>query len=334
MTKTVLVTVSDDRFGRKEGQYARTQASIPAVIGSHVHIDKYLMATWADIESSYFYKENEILLRNKDAARNGRAYKPYVIKQALDTLNEGDFLIYTDCSPEMWNHGFEFEFKYFKFNIRQLHELCAGNKGILTPFVKWDTRFIPTDGLGRHTHANFTTERCIEEMGYRRYRSSFMHASGMVILQKNNLSSLFVDTWLFYNLIPACACLGDPAIPDDYSYWDDNEDRYKMGHRHDQSISGLLVNGLNPMLIDPPPAHFHPYNFLNYCRPGWPYSFINSNTPVEPRKINKGDSVKNAAGMVLRVFEIWPGPNGTEKYIVGLHRESAYQTTEDKLTPI
>jgi hypothetical protein len=328
MNKTALVTVSDDRFGRKNGTYAATQALIPGIVEQHVNIDRYFMVTWQDIEKSQFYKDNQILLQNKDAAKNGRAYKPYVIREALKELRPGDFLIYTDCSPEMWGSVAKFHYK-----LDKLKELCVANNGILTAFVKWDTRPIPPGGLGIHTHANFTTERCIERMFCNHLRNSFMHASGMVVLQKGALSLTFIDEWLYYNLDDACATMGDPNNSNDYSYWDEHENRYKMGHRHDQSISGLLINLYNQDCIDPVNAGNHTYNFLEYCIPSLNYKFINSNSSVEKRKIKKGDDVLNSAGVLLRVWEIWPSSNG-EIYIVGVHRESAYQTTEDKLTVI
>jgi hypothetical protein len=204
------------------------------------------------------------------------------------------------------------------------------NRGILSPFVTWDTRSIPRSGLGIHTHRNFTMDLCINAMQCEAYTDSFMHASGMMVFQKRPLVMHFMNEWLHYNLIPECACLGDPNIPDDYSYWTDHEDRYKMGHRHDQSISGLILNQMDHDLIQPPPAEYHPYNFLNFCRVGHNYQFVNSNTPVEPMRIKKGDTVRNTAGETLRVFDIWPG-GVNEYYIVGKHRESAYKTTEDKI---
>lgn len=172
-------------------------------------------------------------------------------------------------------------------------------------------------------------------MGLTRFEKSYMHASGMVVLQKNKLSWEFIELWLHYNLIPECCALGDPEKDNDYSYWDEYESRYKMGHRHDQSISGLLINEMNPKLLEPRQQTGLPiYNFLNYCVPTSGYRFIDSNTPAPERKIKKGMDVINEAGIKLRVFEIWPDNYGKEKIIVGLHRESAYQTTEDKLTPV
>jgi hypothetical protein len=289
------------------------------------------MATWSMIQRSTFYKENEILLSNKDAAKNGRAYKPYVIKEALDQLADGDFLIYTDCSPEMWDSVPTDDGLY---KIHVLQDLCNFNNGILTCFVRWDTRPIVNNGLGIHTHRNFTTDRCIIKMGARQWEDSYMHASGMIVLQKNTLSKMFVEEWLHFNLDPDCCALGNPNIEDDYSYWDEYEKRYKMGHRHDQSISGILLNFHNPKLIDTPKTEINPYNFLNYCKIGADYNFIDSNTLPPKRRIKKGMDVLNYAGIKLRVFEIWPSANGLEKIIVGRHRESAYQTTEDKLQPI
>jgi site-specific DNA-adenine methylase len=60
-------------------------------------------------------------------------------------------------------------------------------------------------------------------------------------------------------------------------YYQDEVERYgKIGHRHDQSISGLLINRMNNRLV----KNVGKYNFLDYCRIGYEYSFIESNPPA------------------------------------------------------
>jgi hypothetical protein len=337
MSKVLLCTVSDDRFGRKEGLYQVTQDKIEFIFKNNSFgITDILSLKWNDIELSNFFKENKSLLSNPDAARNGRAYKPYAISEGLKKINQGDFLIYTDCSPEMWNMQNEFIISQ-DYNIDVIKNLCINNNGILSAFVKWDTRNISAGSLGIHTHENFTTDLCMHVMGLQQYSKSFMHASGMMVIQKLPHTISFVEEWLHYNCIDKCACLGRTEIPGDYSYWDFSEEYTKMGHRHDQSISGLLINKMNGSLIDIiyDTRGLHTYNFLNFCRLGKEYQFINSNfNPDQEKRIKKGiNNVKNSAGIVLSVFEFRP-ENGIEWIIVGPHRESCYRTTADKLTPI
>ncbi len=334
--KTLLCTVSDDRFGRKEGLYQATQKNILNLFqfNPHFGIKDFLMLTWDDISKTKFYEDNKTLLDNADAARNGRVYKPYTIKTALDSLNEGDFLIYTDCSPEMWKISPDF-YLGPELNLKVLKTLCTQNNGILSYFVKWDTRNIGAGELGIHTHDNFTTHRCIDKMGLQQHSANFMHASGMIVLQKSQRTVDFVNEWLYWNCIDECACLGRANVPGDYSFWDFKEEFTKMGHRHDQSISGLLINKMGNNLIDiVHNTSFQTYNFLNLCLPNYKYSFIDPNTIINgPRRLKKGDKVKNQQDQELFIFEFRPS-HGTEWILVGPHRESCYLTTKDKLTLI
>ncbi len=155
-----------------------------------------------------------------------------------------------------------------------------------------------------------------------------MHASGFMCIQKSAKTMQFIEEWLYWNLIDECSCLGRHDIPNDYSYWDHNEELKKMGHRHDQSVSGLLINKHGYKLIDVIyDTPFHTYNFLNFCKPGVKYNFIDPNhNPETERRIKKGDTVINAQGKELIVFEVWP-KDGIEILHIGLHRESLYATT-------
>lgn len=326
----ILVTVSDDRFGRKNGAYAATQDKITHLVASHPHLNiTHFPFTFDVITKTDFYSQNKTMLDNKDAARNGRVYKPFVILEALKAVQNGEFVIYNDCSPEMWFDGMNIT-GYDDTN--QLKRLCEQNGGILSAFVKWDTRPIHKGGLGIHTHENFTTERCIKKMDLEKYTRSFMHASGFMCIQKSAKTMQFIEEWLYWNLIDECSCLGRHDIPNDYSYWDHNEELKKMGHRHDQSVSGLLINkhgyNLIDIIYDTP---FHTYNFLNFCKHGVQWKFIDPNiNPETERRIKKGDTVINSKGVELKVFEVWP-KDGIEIFHVGLHRESLYATTEPEI---
>jgi len=104
--KTILVTVSDDRMGRKGGIYRKTQLNMIELLRPFQLIDEFYMPCWDDIIDTDFYKQNRTLLDHVDPARNGRAYKPFAISEALKKIDEGDILIYQDCSPEMWTMDF------------------------------------------------------------------------------------------------------------------------------------------------------------------------------------------------------------------------------------
>lgn len=332
MSRTILVTVSDDRFGRKDGAYKQTQYKIAHILISHnpnfgVEL---LQWDWTKIQHSDFYKAPKIktLLDNQDPARNGRAYKPLVIQHELHKLAFGDYLIYNDCSPELWPMPDNYEIPG-KYNLAVLHDLVRINGGILSAFVKWDKQTPITNGLGIHTHDNFTTDRCIKRMDAENHRYDYQHASGFIAIRKTEETVEFVREWVHFNCIDECAGMGRAEVADDYSFWD-AEELHKMGHRHDQSISGILINKRGGNLIDLPAYEgINPYNFLQYCRRDVEYQFISSNNKhiPGPNEIKKGSTVKNANGQILTVFEF--AQYG--EVVVGKHRQSCYKTKVDKL---
>jgi len=280
MSKVALVTVSDDRSGRKNGKYSETQDRIRTLFEQHVNfgITDLFLWKWEDIIKTNFYLENKKILDHMDPAMNGRCYKPFVIKEALEKLEDGDFLIYNDVSPEWWPADL-YSIDQSVYSLDVILDLCKKNEGILTA----DTNWYACGETGDHTHENFTLERCMDRMNMSEYRHGIQHASGMIVLIKSKKSVDFVDEWLKWNVIDECASLGsvesDPVPPERCvcEYWHDEVERYgKIGHRHDQSISGLLINRMNNKLV----KNVGKYNFLDYCRIGYEYSFIESNPPA------------------------------------------------------
>lgn len=291
----LLVTVSDDRSGRKGGKYKETQDKIERIFRNNPQfgISKFHMWNWDEIAHTDFYKNNMTLLNNVQADRNGRAYKAFVIYEGLKSLKDGDFLIYTDCSPEMWAFDFMREdgiIDPLTYDLNVLKNLCIENNGILTPYIMWDDKDAPLYEMvqvkspsqkkeyGCHTHANFTLDRCIQKMGLWEYRNSLQHGSGTIILCKSANTLKFVKEWVYWNSIDECASLGWANIKNDYSFWTE-ELHIKLGHRHDQSISGLLINKMGYSLIKEPIDLYRPplSNFLRFARIGIHYDFVDSN---------------------------------------------------------
>jgi hypothetical protein len=339
--KTFLVTFSDDRMGRKGGVYKQTQTFlhqyIKDIVSTPIDHRPYDYGMFAQ---SDFYQKNFALCRHIDAAKNGRVFKPWAICEILREAAADDFVIYSDCSPEMWDVE-KVNFYYHEHNNRTnlpnldvLLNLCSSNNGILSPFIKWDTVPLRAGDLGIHTHRHFTTDRCMQVMGMVRYENSFMPASGMMVFRKNKLSMDFINRWLTWNKIDQCSALGWANRDNDYSFWD-GEDEKKMGHRHDQSVAGLLINDMNPNCVDHYQRDWPGHNFLNYCYTGQTYNMIDTNTIVKESasRIFKGDHVINEQGIKLKVFEI-RSINNVEWILVGLHRESLYMTTADKLKKV
>lgn len=333
MSRILLCTFASDRFGRKGSMYEQTQKKVQEIFENNpgFGISDFLMMTWNDLIKTEFYQQHKLLLDHVDPSKSGRAYKPFTISEALKYVDEGDVVIYSDVSPEMWVMESSYYIFPSTFKLDVIKDLCDQNGGILSTFVKWDTRRIKPGLLGIHTHKNFTTDRCMRVMGLEQYRNCFQHASGMMVFRKSPKTMNFVNEWLHWNTIDEACALGPADKPDDYSYWDQEDDR-KMGSRADQSISGLLINSYGYKLVDPPHTELNPYNFLNFCRTDVDYTFIDPNiNPETERRIVKGDIVINSAGIELKVFEVWPGDN-EERYIIGKCREGAYQASLDEIT--
>lgn len=282
MRRVAFVTVSDDRSGRKEGKYSETQDRIKTIFEvNKFGITDLFFWKWDDIIKTEFYKENKKMLDHIDPAMNGRCYKPFVIMDSLEKLSDGDFLIYNDVSPEWWPIDLQI-IDTSIYDINVILDLCVKNEGILTADVSWYIQ----EEAGDHTHENFTTERCMNKMGMSQYKHCLQHASGMIVLIKNKKSIDFVNEWLKWNLVDECSSLGSveskPVNSDEClcEYWHEEVESYgKIGHRHDQSISGLLINQMNNKLV----KNVGKYNFLDYCKIGYQYEMVESNrtTPSE-----------------------------------------------------
>lgn len=276
MPRIIFVTVSDDRFKRKGGQYEAFQKRIKQFLDDRpfLGITDYFFLTWEDLARTPFYTEHKHMLDDPDPSMNGRCYKPYAIVEALQQINDGDYLIYNDVSPELWNPYFQSDVSPDTYDINVITQLCTNNGGILTAAVI----SCPDEDApyGYHTHEHYTLECCMNRMGLQEFKYSFQHASGMVVLQKSNKTVEFAKEWLHYNLIDECASLESmPRADGNINFWKNESTQYgKMGHRHDQSISGLLINKMGNPLVLPIVNH---YNFLHFCMKNTTYQFIDSN---------------------------------------------------------
>jgi hypothetical protein len=315
-TSVLFTTIADDRSGRKGGKYSESQDKVLALHKANPQfgIDKFAFWKWADIVSTPFYRDNRTLLDHPDPDMNGRCYKPFIILEGLKSMGDGDFVIYNDISPGLSSAYQSIDTNVFSLDVIKF--LCAHNGGILSSCARFG------DNIYDHTHENFTTETCMNKMGMQEYRHGLQHASGMMVFQKSKRSMEFVEEWLHWNLIDECASLGPVRIadfsnfsykdtasgscingviaPNRYDYWDVevNAGFGKIGHRHDQSISGLLVNKLKNKLV----KETDDYCFLNFCRKGRNYEFIESNQPPTPYKLKMRHGTKDGTdGTVDRI---------------------------------
>jgi hypothetical protein len=161
---------------------------------------------------TFFYKQNKEILDHKIGAGYW-LWKPYIILDALEKVNEGDFVIYLDNSM------------YFIDNPKPLLELCENENGIL---------------LFKHDTSNaikyFTQQSTFKSMNLdiEQYKDKPMYCSNVQVYQKNVNSLSFIKEYL-------SECLNPLALIENYS----NEIAEFKKHKHDMSILSLLANKYN-----------------------------------------------------------------------------------------
>ncbi len=261
MSKIKLITVSDDRSGRKGGAYAATQDLIQDKLQGWIDMKHYKLPDIIDCDP---------LMANIEGSKNGRVYKPWCILKELEAMEYGDYLIYNDCSPELWEADLNMDL----FDLDVIRRLTDTANGILVGFVKWDTDYIPWGTLGRHTHRYFTPDNLLLSLGAEKYFDSFLCASGMICIRKSDSTLRTISKWLTLNRMPEYSCMNVDETEDSYYT---GKPGSKFGHRHDQGILSLLLNERGWHYCAIQYNEMNPYNFLNYCRSGVDYSFINSN---------------------------------------------------------
>lgn len=171
------------------------------------------VGTWdpARLRREAFYQLHHGIL----SQRRGAGYwlwKPYIILQELKRVDDGDYVVYSDCGRRKQS---------FSRPIDTMLELCAGNRGVL-PGV-----YIPQCGANR----KWTKRDCFVLMGCDReeYWNSCQMQASFSVWKRNEYSISFAKKWLQY--CTDARILTDipntSGLPDFADF---------KGHRHDQSV--------------------------------------------------------------------------------------------------
>jgi len=294
MHKTYFVTVSDNRSKRKNGQYQITQDKVKIFIEKYQNklgIDFLRFYNWEFMyNDKIFYNKYKYLLEWVNADINGRIYKPYYILKAMEEANEGDFIIYNDISPNIWNIPLNHEHQFINkissyYDLNCLKELCKSNDGIMCtyPYFKNEEEY-------GHTHNFYTTKECLFKMNADKYKNSLQPCTGILCFQKNNKTLNFVKEWLENLSIIECASICNinnkyiKSHPDVRNYnneffetisgkycndiWNYNVNINPSikGHRHDQSVFGILINKYNyNIYFINKDSFLERFLFFNFC---------------------------------------------------------------------
>ncbi len=159
-----------------------------------------------------FYLKNKLIL-DQPRGSGYWLWKPYIILDSLQKLNDGDVLVYLDCGLK------------FALNPSPLVELC---KSSTTGILICDNR--PVLNCWFTKRDVFTVLNSDSET----YWNSFQVMAGFMLVRKSDSSVSFVSEWLK-------TCEINNLITDDPSQCGLPELPGFVEHRHDQSLLSVLV---------------------------------------------------------------------------------------------
>jgi hypothetical protein len=175
-----------------------------------------------DIRHTAFYAENERIL----SLPRGLGYwlwKPYIILEVMNKLQDGDILVYSDSGIEIIA------------DLSPLINICSSKEPILL--------------FGNQTYMNsqFTKRDCFVAMNCdsRRYWNCMQVDAAFMLVRKNDTTMAFLEEWMQY-------CKFENIITDAPNvYGRENLPNFSE-HRHDQSIISVLAEKYNINLYRKP----------------------------------------------------------------------------------
>ncbi len=175
--KTYFLTYSDDRFGYRDGVFRERQLRLIEAARVKGGIQDFKTWTWDDLTRTQFYRENQAYL-DKNRFHNGAAFKPYIILDLLQQIEEGDIVFYHDCGPRL-----------IESSVMPMVDLCIRNGGSV--FMQWgdhNRNWVKRDAF---VYMGCDTKACHEAVSLQ---------STWLMLQKKPWTMSFTEDWLKYNL--------------------------------------------------------------------------------------------------------------------------------------
>jgi hypothetical protein len=142
-------------------------------------IKNYKKWTRTSLKEKSFYKQNKVLLDEKTGAGMW-IWKPYIILDALEKIEDGDFVVYADTSL------------FFIEDPKVLFDLCEKNSGFF--FIQMDSSWNLSTLVKRELFHFLQIDK--EE-----YYSAPMTEAYFMIFQKNAHTIDFVKGWLKWCLV-------------------------------------------------------------------------------------------------------------------------------------
>ena len=217
-------------FGAPTENYHNAADRISRQASKFDVFDKIIKFTETDLEN-----DDEFWTKHKDFINsNSRGYgywiwKPYIIKKTLESMNDGDILLYADCGCELNHHG---KRKLLEFIELTKHKYIIGINASST-----DMNYTKMD-LIKHLKME-------EDVGL--LGNPQMAATTLMMIKNELIMNLINEYYSIcsnhYNLID-----DTPSIENNFYGF--------VEHRHDQSVFSLLVKKYNLINYDLDPSYW------------------------------------------------------------------------------
>lgn len=223
-----VLTYSDDRGKKKNGEYRKTQKSMHRVWELHPDVHTVVDKTEHDLLKTAFYRKHQRVLDTDNITLHaGNMQKLYFVLQELREMrfDEGgcNYLLYHDCSPEIW----DFNTDYSKISLQPLIAECEKNRGVL---IGGTANWIPG-----HTHRKWSSPKCMELMDATEHRDKQQDCSSWILIQRNPFTvSLFAEALHFLEMENCYSSFKNKAH-------DQSIEPAFQEHRGDQSVLSLLL---------------------------------------------------------------------------------------------
>jgi len=218
-----LLTFADSRY-----QVALNRLRQQAILSGA--FDSVITLTETDLDADFVRRHSSLL--RKDVRGFGYwIWKPFIIKQTLDSLSANDALLYLDAGCHINTRGLD----RLEFYFAQLRESEFGITVFQArkpdPPLLYDGRKLP-----QFLDESWTKGDLIDRMSVRG-NSAVLRTptigAGIMLLRAQSPGSRIIDEWL-------AICEEDHRYIDDSVSTSPNEDAF-VEHRHDQSVFSLLV---------------------------------------------------------------------------------------------
>lgn len=211
--RVTLVNYADDRFGHKAAVFKRAQRAMSASALAH-GVDVVSSWNWEMLASTELYAKHRDYL-DLPYHLNGFVFKPFITLKTLQSMQEGEILIYYDSGDGA---------HIFDTSVTPLIDMCIRNGGTL--IHQWG-----------ETNQKWTKHDCFYFMRLDspEFHSAVAMQATWFVLQKNPFTMKFVEEYLHHTLDHRIASYQNDRVcglPDLPGF---------IENRGDQSVLSLLA---------------------------------------------------------------------------------------------